>query len=614
LSTKPVISQFSEVASLLVHEYERYLPTAFDESLSLLEKVNKVIRKLGEIGLITNDLIKQWNEVMEWVLGDGLNESVQERLDEMVADGTFDTIINLNIFNDLKERMNDYGANLKDYNTLQELFDNVLTTKTVVVPAGDYEIGSTLSFKTGKRYLGYGVTLKALFNTSYMIASDVDDVILEGFTFDGNNLLMRAFHVLDCSNIKLVNCTFKNSTKYGLHVEASSKIEIDSCVFENSGRNDFMSSSCAINGIDIVVKNSKANGNLLGNGFMAYGDTGKSCARVSFVSCEAMGNKQHGFVTNSLNGSANLVADMKYMDCKANNNGNAKVYSGFALHYAYQCIIQNCTAFANQEHGIVLMDGSLYEVLGCNVRSNLLSGIRLQADWSRAEDGNSGVKNSILSNNLLSSNGTYATKTAGNEHLHNGILIEGNCHYIDVINNQLLSNDGRSVFIKSIGGYTDCTNIYINDNLFTGNTQGDDVIKTVATSSIYGINRIAGALKSIRAQESQPLFENINLSTLVASGGTLTNLRVKPNALYRALTGETFTITGLDTSDCPTGSSFFVIFASNSSSGGITINAGTGGLTLPDTMTSFVVNKTVDRHERIYEFIKVSGSNFRLRV
>jgi parallel beta-helix repeat protein len=499
------------------------------------------------------------------------------------------------------------------FSTLQQAFDNTLPSKTITVPSGVYELSTALKFKGGKKYLGYGVTLKTLVNTAY-INTNENDIIIEGFTFDGNNVLMESFLVDGSTNVKFVNCTFKNATKYGLHLRQAKKTSLKGCDFLNSGRQDFMSSACAINGTDIVVESCKANGNNLGNGFAVYGDTDKSTARVSFVSCTANDNYNHGFLTNALNSPSNIVSDIKFTDCRANNNGRTdNTYSGFALHYATQVIVKNCTAFSNKEHGIVLMDGSLFEITGCNIKSNHYTGVRLQADWSRVQDSYSGVKNSLVANNIITNNGVYATQTVGNEHLHNGVLIEGNCHYIDVLNNQILDNDGRAVFIKTIAGYSDCTNIYINDNLMDNNTVGNnEVVKTVATTTIYGKNRKAGAsFVSVRAEESQGLYKNIDLNTLVGSGGTLNALKITPNALYRCFTNETFTIASLDGTNYPAGTRFFLVFQSSSSTGAITIKQGTG-ITLPDGL-DFVINKTNSRHEKIYEFIKVDSSNFRLK-
>lgn len=97
MSTKPKITSFKEIAPLIIQQYERYLPTAFDDSLSILEKMNKIIQYLNEVGGLVNGAFQDWNKIMEWVMNDGLNESVINKLDSLVEDGTMDTIINVNV-------------------------------------------------------------------------------------------------------------------------------------------------------------------------------------------------------------------------------------------------------------------------------------------------------------------------------------------------------------------------------------------------------------------------------------------------------------------------------------------------------------------------------------
>jgi hypothetical protein len=101
---KPTLSN-QNVFGLFVQHYESYLPFVFDDNLTLLEKVNKIIIYLNQIGKLSNNVLDQWNQVMEWVMADGLNGSVDEKLNAMVADGTLDTIINHNIFNDLSTKV-----------------------------------------------------------------------------------------------------------------------------------------------------------------------------------------------------------------------------------------------------------------------------------------------------------------------------------------------------------------------------------------------------------------------------------------------------------------------------------------------------------------------------
>lgn len=90
---KPNLMRSMQLPEIKAHRYERYLPTAFDESLSILEKVNKVIQYLHEYSEITEMMMEKWNEVYEWLLGEGLDEALEGRLEEMLDNGEFEDLL-----------------------------------------------------------------------------------------------------------------------------------------------------------------------------------------------------------------------------------------------------------------------------------------------------------------------------------------------------------------------------------------------------------------------------------------------------------------------------------------------------------------------------------------
>jgi peptidoglycan/xylan/chitin deacetylase (PgdA/CDA1 family) len=146
--TKPVISNFNAIAPLFIQQYERYLPTAFDESMTLLQKVNKIIQYCNEIGATTNDVITQWNDVMTWVMDEGLTESTKTALDGLVSNGTLDKIINDNILGDIQGKLNskmDVGSNIKasqiDINQ-GKITLGMLATDVVQAMAGTTPVGA----------------------------------------------------------------------------------------------------------------------------------------------------------------------------------------------------------------------------------------------------------------------------------------------------------------------------------------------------------------------------------------------------------------------------------------------------------------------------------------
>lgn len=76
-----------------VNEYERYLPTAYDDTLSLLEKINKIIHHLNQLSLVTGDLVDNWNKLYEWIINEGLKQAVKDQLEKWLKDGTLSKII-----------------------------------------------------------------------------------------------------------------------------------------------------------------------------------------------------------------------------------------------------------------------------------------------------------------------------------------------------------------------------------------------------------------------------------------------------------------------------------------------------------------------------------------
>ena len=100
----PDIKTFNQLGDLMIQRYERYLPTAFDDSLTLLEKVNKVIEYVNQTGRVTNELIEfvemfsggVKDTVEEFILqfGDNLEQQVIDTLEEWQTSGKLDVVIN----------------------------------------------------------------------------------------------------------------------------------------------------------------------------------------------------------------------------------------------------------------------------------------------------------------------------------------------------------------------------------------------------------------------------------------------------------------------------------------------------------------------------------------
>jgi hypothetical protein len=152
---KPTINTFEQIAPLIIQSYERYLPTAFDDSLTMIEKVNKIIQYCNQIGQLTNDVVAQWNTVMDWVMNEGLTTDVNNKLDAMASDGTLANLINNVLFDELNSRIDDLSINVKKYGAKGDGVTNdtiaiqsaIDTGRNVYFPAGNYIVSDTLYIK-----------------------------------------------------------------------------------------------------------------------------------------------------------------------------------------------------------------------------------------------------------------------------------------------------------------------------------------------------------------------------------------------------------------------------------------------------------------------------------
>lgn len=221
---KPVINSFSAIAPLVIQKYESYLPTAYDESLSILQKMNLIINKLAELGVATNGVVEQWNKVMEWVMTDGLTADINRKLDEMVADGTMDTIINHNIFNDLNTRIGTVEDNVDTRFTEIEadIASDFATMRTDVDNDIDTRFGDINQWREHYKVISNVGTVSEVTARLQEALSNTDGfswIVLEGEYNVNQNLMGRVANIISRNaTLKFSNAgeglTFKGTKKF----------------------------------------------------------------------------------------------------------------------------------------------------------------------------------------------------------------------------------------------------------------------------------------------------------------------------------------------------------------------------------------------------------------
>lgn len=84
---------------------QRVLPQVYDDSLSYTELLGKVVAHLNEVTESQNETVDTSNRLLDWFNVLDVQDEINEKLDKLALDGTLDTIINHNIFNDLNTQL-----------------------------------------------------------------------------------------------------------------------------------------------------------------------------------------------------------------------------------------------------------------------------------------------------------------------------------------------------------------------------------------------------------------------------------------------------------------------------------------------------------------------------
>jgi Pectate lyase superfamily protein len=355
---KPIISNFNQLAPLMIQRYERYLPTAFDDSLTMLEKVNKIIEYLDTSGQLTNDLIAQWNEIVEWVMNEGLSEGLIQRLNQMVSDGTFDSIINHSIFADLNTRMDGEGINIMfppsplvgakgdgvtdDSTVIQSIIDyaNTQGIRKVFVPAKKFAISKSILLNGCSMYGVHVNIYNSSMRGSAFVALNTGFTAIKQGSLSANDIQFNIYDIMVLNAsvgfelLYMINSTYERLyTKDcidGFLIGNSSSVGAMFCEFNN------LWTSGAQRGITIHSKDF-FNNNRFNNGFIVgeehalkltvtggYGAVGNSFNNVEFRSSLGRGVILSSVTNQSFNScyfetGGNAVRMLDYCDIQLND-------------------------------------------------------------------------------------------------------------------------------------------------------------------------------------------------------------------------------------------------------------------------------------------------------
>jgi hypothetical protein len=109
-------TKLGDVYPIIIDKYESFIP--LNGGVDMIEKINSVVEHLNRLGQLTTETVNQWNKVMKWVNADGLTDSVNAKIDDLIAKGLFDELLN--------GMMDDLNADVTDFkNTVNGQVDGL---------------------------------------------------------------------------------------------------------------------------------------------------------------------------------------------------------------------------------------------------------------------------------------------------------------------------------------------------------------------------------------------------------------------------------------------------------------------------------------------------------
>lgn len=111
------------------------LPQVYGDELSYYELLNKVVNKLNDMGIVINELVDYVNHYLD----SGLQEIINDKLDEMSRDGTLEALISEELTTDTGNYSNSYLTKQMIYSTAMSYFMSCWATRNTKMSYGNIE-------------------------------------------------------------------------------------------------------------------------------------------------------------------------------------------------------------------------------------------------------------------------------------------------------------------------------------------------------------------------------------------------------------------------------------------------------------------------------------------
>ena len=518
------------------------IPLAFDESMSYYETLCALLSYLKDtviptvnnnadaVAELQNLYIELKNYVDNYFDSQDFQQMVNNKLDEMVEDGTLENLINQHI---LDKRLRYYKVdNTISHADLQTIFNDT-NAKIISFETGNYIFEDPFYLNSNTKILLNGSVLKITSLHGFYNFLPTDEIL----SYNGNsnisfeNGILEGFAIAFChgTNINFKNIHFlKSSSNHFLELAALNGVKIENCKFEGQTLPTYK--EC------IQIDDMKyAN--------MPYFDSSENisydlthCKNFLIDGCEFINGSDESYSLGTAIGMHTYTTDGLHHEniTITNNKVTDPAYAAFRINNTYNATIANntvnCTT-ANSNYGIRFG----YYVENIIVKNNIFNGILYRVLYCST--------NPYLYKNVTFDNNVISNALNASTHGNKALFILNNPLNFNFVNNTISNND-RVIF------YLNGTDIDIDDEeqetfygtvIFNNNTF-KSATSTKACIQVYNIDEInitdnkfeydttpSGSVVVFYDEDVIPVIANNVFNTTLLPNRTI-NLNVNKNA------------------------------------------------------------------------------------
>ena len=579
------------IEELSVYDLNTY--SAIELYYKIANKLNEVITEFSDYENIINEVVIKQNEEIQFLLNEGLENEVINKINKIINDGTIENIINTNIFNDLKLQIkdNENFVNVKKFGVVGDgVTDDTVAMQKAFNYGGNlylpdtYLLNGELKVKSNTHLLGVaGKTMFKKSQAKYIRESDsserwtihlavgsygfknaVENVTIENIILDGNSgrTTTNAYDDDSYGNAqigaKLLECVNANN------------IKIKNVICQNNNYAGCMLVSCT----DVLVDNFKS------------------------LNCDVGISVLKDEKTDTI--MKNLTFNNIYIDGHDYSEG----FSLYAKDKIYNVTLNNITIL-NKEKGTGLLIGTEYSG-DYGVINSKISNVRINGSavgMSISQNGNNNQVNNVYIENCT--RGMLISQTSHDNQLTNinikdiknhGLFI-GSEAYNNILSNINISNcntnalsDYNQSYIIINGNKNICDNISITD---------------ISSSKQFGLvvsgNENKFSFKNVIKDTEKFQFHAVGSNNIINVNATKFHKCSDINANYVTCITNQFTTTFND------------VYTKTINSNNISLSDTIFNkyvLNLASAISLMLTNITLfEQYKRIYVTIKVTKSN-----